>query len=382
MDNNRAWYNRFKLFFLNNRFVLFLLVLLLIGVNIFVLTKISFVFTPFVVLVQTLLLPLLLTGVVYYLLNPLVDFLERKGIKRVFAILSLYLLLIAIIALIVLAVVPLIREQINGLLENLPAYGIEVERQFRELIGSKFFNEVQSALGVESIDITANISKWATALLQNTWTRLGGILGAVTEVVLAVVTVPFVLFYLLKDGKKLSGFILSFIPNALRAETGTILKETNHQISSYIRGQIIVSFCIGTLLYIGYLIIGLDYSLVLAITAACTSVVPYLGPAIAITPALIVASVTSPAMLLKMIAIWTIVQLIEGKFISPQIMGKTLRIHPVTIIFVILTAGKLFGIFGIILAVPGYAVLKVVVSHIFQWFKIRSRLYETESTNR
>jgi len=380
--NARAWYNRFRLFFLNNRFVLFLLVLLLIGVNIFVLTKISFVFTPLTVLFKTVLLPLILTGVVFYLLNPIVDFLEKRKVKRVYAIISLYLLLIAIVALVVLAVIPLIREQILGLIDNIPDYSQQVEHQFRDLIGSKFFNDAQAALGLESMDITTKATQWATSFLQNTWHRLGGILGAVTEVVLAIVTVPFVLFYLLKDGKKLSKFILAFVPTALRPETGRIMKETNHQISSYIRGQIIVSFCIGLLLYAGYLIIGLDYSLILAITAACTSIVPYLGPAIAITPALIVASVTSPAMLLKMIAIWTIVQLIEGKFISPQIMGKSLRIHPVTIIFVILTAGNLFGVVGVVLAVPGYAVLKVLASRIFQWFKVRSRLYENQDSQK
>ncbi|MNI37614.1 pheromone autoinducer 2 transporter [compost metagenome] len=153
----------------------------------------------------------------------------------------------------------------------------------------------------------------------------------------------------------------------------------NGQISHYIRGQIIVSFCIGILMYIGFLIIGLDYSLVLAIIASCTSIVPYLGPAIAITPALIIATVTSPFMLLKLIIVWTVVQLVEGKFISPQIMGKSLQMHPITIIFVILTAGNLFGVIGIILAVPGYAVLKVIATHLFQWFEMRSHLYDSET---
>jgi predicted PurR-regulated permease PerM len=158
------------------------------------------------------------------------------------------------------------------------------------------------------------------------------------------------------------------------------MMEMNHQISSYIRGQIVISFCIGGLLYIGYLIIGLDYSLVLAVIAACTSIVPYLGPAIAITPALVVAMVTSPVMLLKMLVIWTIVQLIEGKFISPQIMGKTMHVHPITIIFVIITAGNLFGMIGIILAVPGYAILKVISTHLFRWFKLRTGLYDPPET--
>lgn len=105
----------------------------------------------------------------------------------------------------------------------------------------------------------------------------------------------------------------------MRKPTYVILKEMNHQISSFIRGQIIVAFCIGVLMYIGFTIIGLEYAPVLALIAAFTNVVPYLGPAIAITPALIVAVVTSPFMVIKLIIVWTIVQLIEGKFISRRL---------------------------------------------------------------
>jgi predicted PurR-regulated permease PerM len=188
------------------------------------------------------------------------------------------------------------------------------------------------------------------------------------------------LFYLLKDGKKLPDYILNFVPIPMRSHTFTVLQEMNKQISSYIRGQIVVSFCIGVLMFIGFVIIGLDYAPVLAVIASFTSVVPYLGPAIAITPALIIAVVTSPYMLLKLIIVWTIVQLIEGKFISPQIMGRNLHVHPITIIFIIIIAGNLFGVVGILLAVPGYAVLKVITTHLFEYFKIRSHLYE--DTNR
>ncbi|MNI11698.1 pheromone autoinducer 2 transporter [compost metagenome] len=376
MENSRNWPDRFKLFFLNNRFVLFLLILLLIGLNIMILDKISYVFTPFLVLLKTILLPIILTGVVFYLLNPIVNLLEQKNVKRIYSILILYLLIIAILTLLILTVIPLIREQILSLINNFPTYSQEIETRFEQLVGGDFFNRIQQTSGINSDELIKDISEKATAILQNVWTRLGGFVGAVSETLLAIVTVPFILFYLLKDGKKLGPFILGFVPTSLSEQTKKVMAEMNHQISSYIRGQIVISFCIGLLLYIGYLIIGLEYSLVLAVIAACTSIVPYLGPVIAITPALIVAMVTSPVMLLKMVAVWTIVQLIEGKFISPQIMGRTLQIHPITIIFVILTAGNLFGVAGIILAVPGYAVIKVIASHLFQWFKFRSRLYE------
>ncbi|GAA4847845.1 AI-2E family transporter [Paenibacillus vulneris] len=376
MRSTGTWSERFRLLVLHNKFTFFLLFLLLIGLNILVLTKINFIFKPFIVLLKTVLLPIVLSGVFYYLLNPIVHYLETKKIKRVYTILLLYLIIIGIIALLLTIVIPLIREQILGLIQNIPAYSRIINQQFEHLMGSQLMNQLASTIDFNSEKLMTTISQKATDLLNHTLSSLSGFLGAVTETVLAIVTVPFILFYLLLDGNRLPSYILSFAPVAIRDSAFKVMGEMSHQISSYIRGQIIVSFCIGFLLFIGYQVIGLDFSLVLAAIAACTSIVPYLGPAIAITPALVVASVTSPVMLLKMIVIWTIVQLIEGKFISPQIMGKTLHIHPVTIIFVILTAGNLFGIIGIILAVPGYAVLKVFVSHLFLWFKSKSGLYE------
>ncbi|MGG6310157.1 AI-2E family transporter [Paenibacillus macerans] len=378
MGDSQLWSGRFKKIFLNNRFVLFMLVLLLVGLNIWVFAKIPFVFKPLTVLFKTVMLPILLTGAIYYLLNPLVDWLESKKVRRVYTITALYLLIAGIITVLIMTVIPLVQEQITSLIENFPRYTAEVQRQFESLIGSNFFHQIQESTGFNLDDLSSSLSEQGTALLDNAWSGLGGFLGAVKNVVLAIVTVPFILFYLLKDGKKLPHFILRFVPVRFRRQTHHVMTEMNGQISSYIRGQIIVSFCIGALMYVGFLIIGLDYSLTLAIIASFTSIVPYLGPAIAITPALIIAIVTSPIMLLKLIVVWTVVQLIEGKFISPQIMGKTLSVHPITIIFVILTAGNLFGIIGIILAVPGYAVLKVICTHLFQWFERRSHLYDPE----
>lgn len=379
MGTTQLWSERFKRLFINNRFVLFLLILLLIGLNIFVFTKISFVFKPVTVLLKTVLLPILLTGAIYYLLNPLVDWLEGKRVRRVYTITALYLFIAGIITVVIMSVVPLVKQQVTGLIENIPQYSTEIQGQFEDLIGGDFFYQLQESTGFNPNDLGNTLSERATALFNSAWSGIGGFIGAVKNVVLAIVTVPFILFYLLKDGKKLPHFILRFVPVRLRQQTHHVMTEMNGQISSYIRGQIIVSFCIGALMYVGFLIIGLDYSLVLAIIAAFTSIVPYLGPAIAITPALIIALVTSPIMLVKLIVVWTVVQLIEGKFISPQIMGKSLKIHPITIIFVILTAGNLFGVLGIILAVPGYAVLKVICTHLFQWFERRSGLYEPEA---
>ncbi|MEV5030028.1 AI-2E family transporter [Paenibacillus sp. LPE1-1-1.1] len=382
MENAKTGTERFKRFILNNKFVLFLLVLLLVGLNIMVLTKISYIFTPVTVLLKTLLLPVILAGIAYYLLNPIVDYLDSKGVKRVYSIILLFLLGAGLVTVVLVAVIPFLNEQAVSFVNNFPKYGDQLRRNFEDFMGSAGFLQIQEWFNLNPEELTGNITEQATSLLNGTLSSLGSLVGALKEVILAIVTLPFILFYMLKDGKQLPQFIVGYLPNKLQPQTKRIMAEMNGQISSYIRGQIIVSFCIGMLLYIGYLVIGLEYSLVLALVAACTSVIPYLGPAIAITPALVVALVTSPVMLLKMVVIWTIVQLIEGKFISPQIMGKSLQIHPITIIFVILTAGNLFGLAGIVLAVPGYAVLKVIAIHSYEWFRSHSSLYEEEQRDK
>ncbi|BCG59989.1 AI-2E family transporter [Paenibacillus sp. URB8-2] len=376
MQRLQIWPEKFRKFFLNNKFVVFLLVMLLIGLNVLVFAKIPFVFRPLSVLLHTVALPLILSGVAYYLLNPLVDRLEKKSkVKRAYGIVVLYLFILGVITVILLAVIPIIRDQLLGLIDNFPRYSSQIQQELAHLTGSKLVDQLQQNTGAELGTVTTRVTTWLTSFLRNALNGVGNFVGALTEIVLGIVTTPLILFYLLRDGKRLPDYILRLVPTALKPQTRMVLSEMNQQISSYIRGQIIVSCCIGALLYIGYLIIGLEYSLVLAIVAACTAVVPYLGPAIAITPALIVALVTSPLMLAKMIIVWTAVQLIEGKFISPQIMGKTLKVHPITIIFTIVFFGKMFGVVGIVLAVPGYAVLKVVATHIFQWFRFRSGLY-------
>ncbi|MBF2392542.1 AI-2E family transporter [Listeria marthii] len=366
---------KFKKFFIENKFVLGLLIFLLVALDIYVLTKISFIFDPLMVILKTVAAPIILAGISYYLFNPIIDWLEKHKWKRGWAIALLYLVIIGLIILLFSFVIPAVKDQIVSLFKSFPGYWDQITQKFDEFSRSSLFDQIKDKLNTNMSDIMKTVSTKGTSVINSAISSIGSIVGTVTEVILAIVTTPLVLFYLLKDGKKLPDFLLKMLPVNGRAHTRQVLGEANHQISSYIRGQIIVSLCIGILLFIGYLIIGLPYALTLAIIAACTSIVPYLGPAIAITPAIIIAIVTSPWLLIKLIIVWCVVQLLEGKFISPQVMGKTLKVHPITILFVILVAGNLFGILGVIFAVPGYAVLKVIVTHVFIWFKRVSGLY-------
>ncbi|MFZ0369308.1 MAG: AI-2E family transporter [Halobacillus sp.] len=358
-------------FFGGRKLLYILAVILIIGLNILVYSSVDFIFEPIIVFIKTVALPLILSVVVYYLLRPIINLMESLRIKRIWAILITLLLVIGLITLLVVLIIPFLEKQFLSLAEELPEYlnalVISLDQWLRDsFLGSYYSNLFQDIDGLLN-QLPENISSYAVQTVEG----ITNFITTLTTVLVALVTLPFILFYLLKDGHKLPAKMLSFFPPKVRPEVNSVFKGIDHQLSAYIQGQIIVSFCIGIMMYIGFVIIGLDYALLLAAIASVTSVVPYLGPVIAITPALIIAIVTSPFMVLKLAFVWTVVQLLEGKFISPQIMGKSLHIHPVTIIFVLLTAGHLFGVVGILVAIPGYAILKVFVSHIFYWLQLR-----------
>ena len=237
---------------------------------------------------------------------------------------------------------------------------------------------VQEQISEINADIFNTVSEKLNEVLSNTVSGLGSVVGLLTNAFVGIVTMPIILYYLLKEGDKLPLTFLQIFPTNLRESIGDLLKKVNTQISQYVRGQITVAFFVGLMFVIGYAIIGMKFGIVLGIFAGFLNIIPYMGSFIAMVPAVIVAIVDSPLMLAKVLLVFSIEQFIEGRVISPQILGSNLEVHPVTIIFVLLTAGKLFGLTGFILGIPGYAVLKVLFMHIFEWYKEISGLYLDE----
>ncbi|GGN55751.1 AI-2E family transporter [Oceanobacillus indicireducens] len=358
--------------FLGGKNLFFLFALLsLIGLTIFIFERISFVFYPVLVIVSTITPPLILAFIAFYLLNPIVNLLERFRIKRIWGIIILILAIAGILTGVVLLTAPLIETQINDLIRNFPNYLTQLGETITNWVQSSFLAPYYEEGYNWVADNLSDLPGIVGGYLINAFESVQTFASAVTNIVVAIVTFPIILFFLLKDGGRFKNYFLTLLPPAFRKDVSRILHNMDTQVGSYIQGQIIVATCIGILLYIGYLIIGMPYALTLAIIAAVTSVVPYLGPTIAILPAIIISIVDSPFMLLKLAIVWAAVQFLEGNFISPNVMGRTMQIHPLTIIVVLLVAGNLFGIVGVILGIPGYAILKVLVQYLFDKFKQR-----------
>jgi len=356
--------------FLGGRNLIFLLILLiLIGITIFIYTKISFIFHPLIVILSTVAPPAIIAFIIFYLMNPIVNLLEKIRIKRLWGIIIIILSIGGIITGLVFLALPSIQKQANDLIVDIPKYVEQIGGDIQNITDDSFLESTYNK-GYEWVQST--ISDVPNAIKNYTGDLYDGFVNVattVTNVFVALFTFPFVLFFLLKDGDAFKRFFIRILPPKFRSDANQILHNMDQQVGSYIRGQIIVAICIGILLYIGYLIIGLDFAITLAIIAAFTSVVPYIGPIIAISPAIVIALVDSPFMLLKLAIVWAIVQFSEGNFISPNVMGRTMQIHPLTIIFVLLIGGNLFGIVGIILGIPGYAILKVLVTYLFKKFR-------------
>lgn len=353
-----------------NLFFLFAL-LSLIGLTIFIYDRVSYVFYPVLVIVSTITPPLILAFIAFYLLNPIVNLLERLRIKRIWGIIILILAIAGILTGVVLLTAPLIEEQIKDLGQNFPNYLAQLGATITDWVQSSFLAPYYEEGYNWVVNNFSNLPSIIGGYVISAFESVQTVASTVTNIVVAIVTFPIILFFLLKDGARFKDYFLTLLPPSFRKDMHKILHNMDTQVGSYIQGQIIVATCIGILLYIGYLIIGMPYALTLAIIAAVTSVVPYLGPTIAILPAIIISIVDSPFMLLKLAIVWAAVQFLEGNFVSPNVMGRTMQIHPLTIIIVLLVAGNLFGVVGVILGIPGYAILKVLVQYLFDKFKQR-----------
>jgi predicted PurR-regulated permease PerM len=169
---------------------------------------------------------------------------------------------------------------------------------------------------------------------------------------------------MLKDIDRIESFFLKMLPKNRRSEIARLFRSIDLVLGNYLRGQVIVCFIIGILAFIGYKIIGLPYAFLFAFFVALFNVIPYVGPFFGAIPAILVACTISFKLVIGTVIVNMVVQLLEGNVISPQIVGRSLHLHPLAIIFALLVGEEIAGVWGLLLAVPTLAVGKVVFEFI------------------
>lgn len=329
--------------------------------------EVNYIFRPVSVILQTIILPLIFGGLLYYMTVPIQHFLEKKGLPRWGSIVSVILILLIALWILIALIGPMVTKQVNTLVDNGPALTHQLEQLKNEVINQKdnLPDSMQDSLNsaVESVQSFAvQFGKWFIQFIQS-----------FVQAVVLLLLVPFFFFFMLKDHEKFAPKIYNLFTGTRREWVKKTLSDIDQVLRSYIQGQLLISAILAAIILVGYLIIGLEYALLLAILALFMNLIPFIGPWIAVAPALLIAYLQDPKLVIWVALVTLIAQQTDSNLITPNVMGKSLDIHPLTVITVLLVAGTLAGFLGILVAVPAYAVGKVIVQNIY---KMRTEIRE------
>ena len=375
-DFSLSWF--FK-WFLDNKAITVFLVTLLMGLNIFILSKISFIFNPVIEFLGVIMLPVILAGLLYYLLNPIVDWMEKHKINRLVAITIVFVLIAFLIIWGLAVAIPSLQHQVMAFVRNVPAYLKQADKFIDDVVTKHISEDFRPQIEEYTSNLSSQITDWASNFSSRAVSWAGNLISTTSQIIVAIIIMPFILFYLLRDGKNLKGYVTQFLPTKFRASFGQVMTDINSQLANYVRGQVTVAIIVALMFIVFFKIIGLRYCVTLGVIAGVLNLVPYLGSFLAMLPALAIGLIAGgPVMLAKVIVVFIIEQTIEGRFVSPLVLGSQLSIHPITILFVLLTSGTMFGIWGVFLGIPAYASAKVAIAAIFKWYQKVSGLYEAD----
>ncbi|MFF2480483.1 AI-2E family transporter [Paenibacillus sp. NPDC058071] len=353
--------------FTKNRIFVGLVYLILGLIVLYLLLLVKPIIAHLYFFLKAVLAPFLIAMIISYVLNPIVTMLHARRVPRTMAVLLIYIVFCAALAVILVNVIPMFAEQLQELNHHVPDLTMRAQSLVTDLNNTSFLPEsLRDGINKSLVHMEKKISEAIIHFVNN--------IGSVINAVFITFIIPFLAFYILKDFDLFERTVITYVPKSHRKHTVRLLKDIDAALGSYIRGQFLVCLIVGILAYIGYMIIGVPYPLLLASVVSITNIIPYLGPFFGAAPAVLVASTISVKMVVLVIVVNTVCQILESNVVSPQVVGRTLHMHPLSIIFALLVGGEVAGIVGMILAVPIFAALKVIVQHIFAYYVRRKTI--------
>lgn len=327
-------------------------------------------------LLAPILTPFMVAALAAYLGDPLVDTLERLRIRRGLAVTAVFALLLAAGLGLLLVLVPLLARQLTLLAEHLPRALAWVQ--------AEVWPRLAALPGVEDLAIEPQAVRGA---LAQHWRELGGaaswLAGGVVQSGQALVAwigylllVPVVTFYLLRDWDTLIERLRELVPRRFQPAVIGLARECDEVLGAFLRGQLLVMLILAVVYTIGLGLVGLDLAVLIGMVAGLVSFVPYLGVIVGAGAALAAAAVQFQEWLplVAVAAVFVFGQILEGMVLSPVLVGERIGLHPVAVIFAVLAGGQLFGLLGVLLALPVAAVVAVLLRDLHRRY-VDSALY-------
>ena len=315
---------------------------------------------------RDILLPFVAGFAVAYLLDPLADRLERMGASRLVATLIILILFVVSFLLALVIILPFLAHQLGAFVDRLPSYvsrlqelaaqqgGPLVER----LGGPDALAEMQRSVG----ELVGQGAAWLGAVVGRLWA--GG--QAILSVFALMVVTPVVAFYLLVDWDRMVATVDSWLPLHQRDTVRHLAREIDTAIAAFIRGQAAVCLILGAFYAVGLTLIGLNFGVLIGLTAGILTFIPYVGSLTGLILSVGVAIVQfwpDWHWILATLGVFAFGQFVEGNILSPKLVGASVGLHPVWLMFALLAFGSLFGFVGLLLAVPLAAAVGVIARH-------------------
>ena len=305
--------------------------------------------------------PLILAGAIVFLLNPIVTGLQHRGLPRAAGAGLAYLGVLAVIFFAGVGLFPIAATQVDELEDEMPQIQARVERW----VDDRAAESVGTFYEFNRTDLEESISNEG-ATIDEQLRSLRRIGGEVIHVLLILVLAPIIAFYLLVDVPHLRRVADSLVPDGARDEVTLVAHRLNRAIGGFFRGQLVVAAIVGVLCSIGLGVIGLKFWFLIGMIAGLFNVIPLVGPWVGGVPGVTIALTTgSPLQALLVVIVMVGVQQIDNHFITPQVMQRTVHLHPAAVILALVAGGSMAGFYGLLLAVPTAAVIKILLS--FAW---------------
>lgn len=327
-------------------------------------------------LLSPILMPFVAAAVLAYLGDPLVDKLETYKLSRTLAVTTVFISIVIMLLLIILLLIPILETQVKRLADVLPQYIDWALAVAAPVLHEQFGIDPQVFEG----DKLKN-------LFSSHWQESGGVVRSLVQTVSKsgallmawvanLALIPLLTFYLLRDWDDLVAYIHDFLPRNVEPTISRLASESDNMLGAFLRGQLLVMVCLGTIYSIGLAALGIDFALLIGMIAGLVSFVPYLGLIVGIAIAGLAAifQFQDPTYLIWVGLVFGIAQMIEGMILTPLLVGDRIGLHPVTVIFAVLAGGQLFGFAGILLALPVAAVIAVIMRHLHDTYK-KSHIY-------
>ncbi|SHF66762.1 AI-2E family transporter [Ornithinibacillus halophilus] len=339
------------------QFLYWIIIGIFVFLFIYLLVKLYPFYQAFFSFIWHLLLPFLIAGLIAYLLFPIVNKIHSYNIPKALAILIIYVIFFGGIGYLSYRVYPMVVNQLKDLNEFLPQFIEKFESLIYQVYESTAF--LPETVHDKFDDFLNRMENRITTILES---AIGGI-TKLLDMIIILTVIPVLVFYFLKDLEKIKAYLKQFIPKKYQEKSSELVHAIDKSLGNYIRGQLLVCLFVGITSYIIFYFLGLNYALILAIIIGLTNIIPYFGPIIGAIPAVGIALTVSGKMVLFVLIAIFVIQLIESNLLAPYIVGKSVAIHPIAIIFALLLGGQMSGVIGMILAVPILTILNVILNH-------------------